>query len=418
MKDLESLPWLYIRGMIVPKNGFSDMFGGGESFSASDAAQFLIDHKDAPEIVVSISSDGGYKTEGKQIFDILSTSGKKITTIAFKANSIATVIMLAGDTRLIAEHAQFVVHFARIDPMDLGLDALTAEDLQALANETERTDKEIVDLYCSVLGEDKRMELVAAMANEQDLGAKGAIKMGFATGFYKKAKKEKATMDNFRGLMITDGLAQLIQNNMSEKKNEGDINKLEALILTGFSKIAKMFSKIKNEVTLPTKDGSSVYVIPADPAMPDELVGAKVFQVGPDGLPTETPVADGPVPLGDGRTIVVAAGVVTEVQNVVDTAALTADNAALKTANADLQAKLTAMETQMNIDKAATQKEVIAIQNAFNEYKKLIPGDGPKIDKTDDGPKDFSKMCYAQKVREMSKQRQKLDAERKELLNK
>ncbi len=173
------MPRLFIRGQIAPKNG---MFTG-ETFSASDAREFLMNNQDATDIVVEISSDGGYKTEGIEIFNLLKNSGKNVTTIAYKINSIATVIMLAGTTRLIVEHAQAIVHFARIDPTDLGIDSLTSDDLQRLADETERADSQILDIYCSVLGEDHRTELIAAMADERDLGAKGAIKFGFATGF-------------------------------------------------------------------------------------------------------------------------------------------------------------------------------------------------------------------------------------------
>lgn len=374
---------------------------GGDSFSASDASLFLKENKDASEIVVEISSDGGYKTEGIEIFNVLRNSGKKITTIAYKANSIATVIMLAGSTRLIVEHSQFVVHFARIDPINLGLDPLTADDFQKLADETDRSDREIVDIYCSVLGEEKRMELVAAMADERDLGAKGAVKLGFATGYYKKAKNEKITEDDFKGVLITDHLAQIIQNNMSkEKENDEKLGKLEALMLNGFKNISKMFSKIKNELTIPLDNGGSVYVIPVSADAPEELKDAKVFLVDEAGLPTETPAPDGEHLLADGRTIVVTAGVVTEVREAVDAAKLAAEKAALETANAELQAKLTAMENQMVSDKAETKKEVLAIQNAFNEYKKLIPGDKGKKDDEDPKLEPGNKKASINEIRE------------------
>ena len=420
MKDLESLPRLYIRGLIAPKDGFSELFGGGDSFSATDASNFLAEHKSDPEIVVEISSDGGFKTEGVQIFNILRNSGKKITTISYKANSIATVIMLAGQTRLIVEYSQFVVHFARIDPMNLGLDPLTAEDFQKLADETERSDREIVDIYCSVLGEDKRMELIAAMADERDLGAKGAIKLGFATGYYKKQKTDKVTQDAFRGVLITDHLAQIIQNNMADDKNKGALEKLESLILNGFARLTKSVSKIKNELTLPIQGGGSIYVVPVDPAAPDNLMGAKVYQVDAAGLPTETPYADGEVTLEDGTVLVIAAGVVSEVRQPLNAAKLAEEKAALQAANTALQAKVTELETQMVTNKTETAKEIAAIQNAFNEYKKLIPGDGPKSeDKIDDITKmDFSKMTTAQRVRAMSKERARIENERKELSNK
>lgn len=412
MKDLESLPRLYIRGMIGPNGGFGDM--AGDSFSADDAAKFLEQHKDAPEIVVDISSDGGYKTEGVQIFRRMRASGKHITTIGFKANSIATVLFLSGDERLVVDDCQFVVHNARIDPLNLGLDPLTADDFQKLAAGTEKADQEIIDLYCSVLGEDKRTKLIAAMAVETDLGAQGAIDLGFATGYY-KSDKEKATQNSFRGL-ITDQLAIIIQNKMADKTQETKLKELETLMLSGFKKIQKWIGAIKNEVTLPVQGGASIYIVPVNPELPDDLKGAKVFTVDAAGLPTTTPYADGEVPLedGTGRVLVIAGGVVSEVREALDANKLKSENASLQAQLNDLKAQLTAVQAKADTDKAEAQKEVTAIQNAFTEYKKLIPGDkSDDKDKTDDITKmDFSKMNTAQRVRAMSKIQNKLETEK------
>lgn len=375
MKDLEQLPRLYITGNIGPKDGLFDALGG-KSFSAEDTRQFLRDYKDEPEIVVEISSDGGYKTEGIEIFNILRNSGKKITTIGYKVNSIATVIMLAGDVRLIAEHAQFVVHFSRIDPVNLGVDALTSKDFQDLADATERTDRELVDIYCSVLGEEKRMVLTASMADESDLGARGAIKLGFATGYYKKRKKEKAvTEDDFRGVVINEHLALIIENNMTKQEQDDKILSLEKTVINGFKKLFAWGGRIKNEVTLPLQDGGSVYVVPANPDAPDELKDAKVFTVDEAGLPTETPAPDGTHVLADGRTITVAGGVVTEVLDPIDAKKLEEENKALAEANASLLAKVSELEAKMVADKAEALKEVDIIKNSFEEFKKLVPGD-------------------------------------------
>jgi ATP-dependent protease ClpP protease subunit len=83
--DVDQMPKLYIRGQISPKGGMFDMFGG-EVFSASDVVKFLQDHKDDQNIAVEISSDGGYKSEGVEIYHLLKNSGKTITTVIYKAN--------------------------------------------------------------------------------------------------------------------------------------------------------------------------------------------------------------------------------------------------------------------------------------------------------------------------------------------
>jgi ATP-dependent protease ClpP protease subunit/roadblock/LC7 domain-containing protein len=418
MKDLDSLPRLYVKGTIAQKQE-GEVFG--ESFSAADVIEFLDANKDETDIVVEISSYGGSVAEGKEIYTRLIQSGKNITTVTFKAYSIATLLMLTGRKRLIVENADFGIHQARVFGDDLQGMELLAADLFKIGKEIEQSSEEILNIYCRTLGEDRRSTLLAKMAQDINLGAREAIKLGFANGYYKKAQ---ATVENsYRPITITNHLSEIIKNNMAEKKNEGQLEKLEALMVAGFGKIAKMFAKIKNEVTLPTKDGKSVYVVPVNPDAPDDLKGAKVYLVDEAGLPTETLSPPGEIPLedGSGRVLVVGdGGVVSEVREAVDANKLAEEKAALQTENAALQAKLTAMENQMASDKAQAQKEVVAIQNAFSEYKKLIPGDHGKSDKDkDEDPKaDFAKMSTAQKVRFMSKQAQKLEKENKELLNK
>jgi ATP-dependent protease ClpP protease subunit len=405
VKDLESLPRLFIRGQIAPK----DSMFSGETFSASDVRDFLRDNHEATDIVVEISSDGGYKTEGIEIFNLLKNSGKNVTTIAYKANSIATVIMLSGSTRLIVEHAQHVVHFARIDPADLGINSLTSEDLQRLADETERADSQILDIYCSVLGEDRRTELIAAMADERDLGAKGAVKLGFATGYYKKATKQKADVSDYHNILINEHLATLIQNKMANEKNDEKLNSLELLIKNGLKTIAKMVGKIKNEVMLTLSDGKQIYVAPLDPALPDDLNGASVFEVDDAGMATTTPVADGTYTLDNGSVLIVAAGVVTEVQQAVNTEQLKADLAAKEEALKAASAEIAALKAEAESNKVEMKKQFDSIQNAFNEFKKEVPGDKKKNEKDEEQPMDFSKMSTAQRVRAMSKERAKLN---------
>lgn len=405
MKDIENLPTLRIRGVIAPKDS---LLMGGESFSASDMQKFLDDHKEDQSLVVEISSNGGYRAEGVEIYQIMKASGKDITTIAYKANSIATVIMLGGTTRLIAEYANFVVHFARIDPIDLGVEALTADDFLRLAEETERADSQILNIYCAELGEEKRTELVAAMADERDLGAKGAIKLGFATGFYKKKKKEKMSLD-FPGLCINEHLASIIQNQMSKEKEE---SKLEKLIQNFSGFLAKAIGKIKNEVMLTLADGTTQISITAvDPEAPENLVGAKVNSVV-DGLDSGEAVADGEYTLEDGRTLVVAAGVVSEVRDAIDAKKLQEDLKAKEEALAAKDVEIQNLKTQMEADKVEMKKQFDAIQNAFKEFKEAVPGDKKDKKDKDDEPKvDLSKMSVSERF--IYNRREQIRAEKK-----
>jgi ATP-dependent protease ClpP protease subunit len=400
------------------------LFGSEETISASDVVKFLSEHKDDPEILVEISSDGGYKTEGIEIYQLLKNSDKRIHMVIYKANSIATVITLAAEKkdRLIAENAQFVIHFARIDPMNLGIDPLTAEDFQKLAEEVERSDRQILDIYCSELGEEKRTELLAAMADERDLGAKGAIKLGFASGYYKKKKKEKATVEDFKGCLIEDHIASIIQNSMEKNEQLKKLDGIEATVVALKKAFVKMFSgdKHKNELTLPLAAGGNIYVIPTDTANPENLVGAKVYQVDADGMPLlDLAADDGEYALQDGRTLVVASGAVTEVKEAIDAKKLQEDLNAEKEKNTALQAEvenlkavkaeletLKAEKATVEAAKTEMQKQVEKIENEFKTLQKAVRGDKKEKESDDDDTTaaDFTKMSVQQRLYHLRKE--------------
>lgn len=385
--DISSLPKLSIRGSIAPK-GFM-MFGDEVVFSASDCAKFLEDNKDAPKIVVEISSPGGFVSEGFEIYDLLVASGKDITTIGYSVNSIAVVPFLAGKKRYVSENVQFIIHNSRIDPMMLGA-PLTSEDLSRLAEETNQTDMKILNLYCNVLGEDNRSKLLALMGADTDLTAKGAIKYGFANGYWAKKSEGKSA----KNLCIESLAINLIQKMETEK-----LSALEAGMKTLQNMVKKFIKnsmdKMKNDVTLELKDGKKVYVY----SDTEDLVGKSVVLVGEDGMPTEDPAPDGDHELSDGRVVVVAAGIVTEVKEAVD---LTALQEELKNSKEEVEKLKNQLATE------ATAKNELATQvtnlvKEFNEFKKSIPGDPDKNkDKDKAGDKitveQYNKMSTSQKL--------------------
>lgn len=383
-KDLETLPKFYIRGQIAPPNSFFNMFGSEETVSASDVVKFLDEHKEDPELLFEISSDGGYKSEGLEIRRLLKNSDKVIHTVGYKVNSIATVVMLGnnnGGKRLVVEDPMdFVIHFARIDPMNLGTDALTSEDFERLAEEVKKSDLQILDVYCEELGEEKRTELLAAMSEERNLGARGAIRLGFAQGYYKKKKKkEKAEIEDFKGYLIEDEIGLIIQNNMEKEKQkelETKVSGMESSI-SGLKKmLVKFFNgKIKNEVTIETDKGA-IYVMPVDEADPANLIGASAYETDADGMKTETLAADGEyINSTTGEILVVAGGKITEVKQPVDVKKLTEDLAAERAKTATLTAELEAARTQNETIKTEMTAEVSRVVNEFNGFKKLVPGD-------------------------------------------
>lgn len=353
------------------------LFGGGEqTTSADDVRDFIEANKEAKELVFEISSNGGYVSEGFEMYDIIKASGKKIYTIGYRVNSIAVMPFLAGSKRFISENAEFVIHNARIDTFDLGGGYLTAEDLSAMAADTAKTDKRILDAYCDVLGEDKRSQLLGLMAADTDLGSKQAIKLGFAHGLYKakeEPKKEKnhIFIDEFWNTR-KDIYQNILQNKKmeneeikalkeSQKKQEGLITRL----LNSFK------AKHKNEVSLELEDGTIISV-PND----GDLVGQAALIVV-DGLPSD-PAPDGTHKLKDGRSITIEGGVITAVTEAANVEALKEElsniKAQLEAKNAELQ-NLTAAKNQ---EVTALNEKVNKIEQEFTKFKNMVPGDKEK----------------------------------------
>ena len=128
-------PKLLIDRDIAQYDLYAEMWGDPQPvFSSNSLIDFLDANKEATEIEVDIMSDGGSTSEARVIYDLLKNCGKKVTTRGFKVNSSAVMIFLAGDERLIAENADFLIHPVWIDAMGLPW-MLTGDDLQDFANE-------------------------------------------------------------------------------------------------------------------------------------------------------------------------------------------------------------------------------------------------------------------------------------------
>lgn len=143
---------------------------------------FLNKNHDADEILIEINSYGGNVDEALIIYDKLRASGKKLIVHGYKVASAATIIMLAAEKqyRLISENAVFVAHFPYIsNPAG----DFTAEDLRELASIMNEYENKIISIYKNRLQLNPLQvkELKDIMAEDKDIGAKGAIQWGFAS---------------------------------------------------------------------------------------------------------------------------------------------------------------------------------------------------------------------------------------------
>lgn len=366
------------------------MFGGPETVSPSDLRDFLDENKEAPIIVAEISSPGGYINEAIEMFDMLRASGKTVITIGYRVNSAATVVMLAGDEnhRFAAENAECVIHKAAVPPEALvGGPRLTDDELNKLASEGKKENKRILDLYTKVLGKDKEQPLLALMAAETNLGAKGMIKYGFANKIYKPKKKIALADLKVRAFTVTPAFINLIENKISAdmKTDNKEFKALESKFDSFMNKIEKLFKGNKNfkgDVSLTTADGKVINVVTED-----EVIEGKPAQI--DGA--QAPA--GEYSLDDGRVVTVDdAGNVSGVKDAEEGApeadALKTENVSLKEENKTLKVEIAKVKTDLSTAMEANKlaiKNVNELKTEFTNFKKSVTGDDKDKDKGEDG---------------------------------
>lgn len=365
--------------IVIDKNiGEADMWAAmfgdvATTFSSSDMSKFIQDNINAEQLEVEIHSDGGSVTQGFEIYDLLKNSGKKVKTIAYKANSIATVIFLAGEERVITKNAQFVIHNPFIDPMNLGFDGLTADDLFAIADDIKKCEDKIFSLYNEVLSldENSQIEIRNLMKADTDLTADNALKFGFATSIINGGF---ATLKSLKNTAYTDKIAALIKtknnNNMSDNKEVN--NKLDAIA----NKLKNLFKaqnlteegepmKVKNS-TATAKDGSVMYF--TEEAL---VAGIAVFS---DEAMT-TPIPDGIYEVEENE-VYVTNGLVEKIELLGEDMkkkmdALENENSTLKTELENLKAENLAVKNQAT----ETVNQLKELNTEFQNLKKIIPND-------------------------------------------
>jgi ATP-dependent Clp protease protease subunit len=166
------------------------IFFGAEdttTVNANAIAEFIDANQDADEFVIRINSRGGDVQEGWAIYDLLTTSGKKITTIGEgKIYSIATVVFLAGSTRKMMKNADGLIHNPFIPPYTLA-DQYESGDLAAIAESLKQEEQKILDLYIEKTGQTAE-KLAEYMKDETQLSADDMLSLGFATEIVEPVK--------------------------------------------------------------------------------------------------------------------------------------------------------------------------------------------------------------------------------------
>lgn len=145
------------------------MFG----VNASDFAQDL-DAITAPKIRVEINSPGGDVFDGIAIYNALRAHPAHITTrVDGLAASAASLIVQAGDHRVMLSSAQMMIHNA------WGITIGNADEHRAMAELLEQQDEVIAGIYASRSGGDKD-EFRTLMTDETWLTDEQAVEKGLA----------------------------------------------------------------------------------------------------------------------------------------------------------------------------------------------------------------------------------------------
>lgn len=109
-----------------------------------------VDSIDADRIVVNISSLGGDVDHGLAIHDLLASNTATVeTNVIGMTASAATIIAQAGDERFMSDNALYLVHRA----WTIGMG--NANDFEALANDLEKLDDRISNIYAKRSEKDK-----------------------------------------------------------------------------------------------------------------------------------------------------------------------------------------------------------------------------------------------------------------------
>jgi ATP-dependent protease ClpP protease subunit len=370
------------RDIAKENSSLQALFGISEDvFSSNIVSDFLNTHSDANEIEVEIRCDGGSTSETKVCYDLLKNSGKRIVTKGYKVNSSAVVLFLAGDERLITQNADFVIHPVWIDPNGLPL-KMEAEDLIDFGNEMKAEEERLLNIYCSVIGEDKREEVKNLMSKSTNLSADDAIRLGFATG---KLEEQGSHSENNRAVSFSNHMADLILNKQKSNQNQEDMKGLKET-LDNINKTLKSFVNKTDEETTAETQNNETEVQNASVELSE---GGSLYYDGDlaEGVAVftdetmETAAPDGDHALADGRVVSVSEGVVSAV------AAASSededpenkdDNDTQNTEVEELKNKLEAVEATQAEQTEALNNIAESLKNiapAFDALKNLVPGD-------------------------------------------
>ncbi|MDI6834816.1 MAG: ATP-dependent Clp protease proteolytic subunit [Rhizobiaceae bacterium] len=147
----------------------------GDGFTAREVLDALAEIGRDTDVTVRINSGGGYVDDGIAIYNALYAHKGKVTVqVDAIAASAASVILMAGDERVMRKGALVMIH----DPS--GGVWGTAADMEQFAKVMEKQADNLASIYADVTGENAA-DIREDMKSELWLTADEAVERGFAT---------------------------------------------------------------------------------------------------------------------------------------------------------------------------------------------------------------------------------------------
>ena len=389
-----------IYGEIVPFEEQWIIDQGG--FYNLSALQQSLKEAKGKDIKVRIRSFGGDVETGFTMYNELRRYAKdnkaKVTTLGEgQVASIATVIFLAGDERILTGHTEPFVHNAWTYSEG------DSKTLVRVAAELEKCNNMIADHYAlhTDLTRDEALEL---MNNDTSITAEEAVTIRFATSIEEVLRpvalkrfstKNLVSMgdvdfidmmiphheaaikmaNDFDGKIKNEELKKIIENiktsqakeieqmkKIKEESTNTNNNKMNKKTQTLYNKVAKFLGQFSNKVVT-TADGKELdfYELEDDAVI---AVGDKAYFDGMD--------ADGSFIMPDGETYVLVAGELTEIKNAEDKKM---DSEALAEANATIALLTEQLEAVSNkaVELDAQNKANIALIAGYKASSKPAP---------------------------------------------
>lgn len=286
-------------------NRWMAMWGATEDIAFSlDSLQRIFDENpNEKDFKFNIHCDGGSVSEGLAIYDKIRTSGKNIfCNVEGGCHSMAVVILLAApkENRTANPNCRALIHKVSAPVCDYA----TADDLRTLADELDREQNAILDIYADRTGTD-RVTLENLMKEEKQRTAQELIDYGFIS-------------------KINSYSTNLTKKTMSKDQKKSIINKLDSF-LNGIKNV------LEGAVNYDFTDAEGTVLFTTEKEDDSLVVGDKA---SPDGT----------FELTDGRKVTIAEGVVTEIvepsSDDEEVENLRSENERLTTENTQLREKL------------------------------------------------------------------------------